>query len=192
LKYGNRIYKKLSFLKKLSFSSAVILRKSERGFTLIELVAVTFLMGMTLYFAIPRFQSVIGTDETKKFSRWIMFKTLELREKAVREQKNYVLHISMDSDKLWVSSDSMSEEALADAENQGAGYPIPEDVRILDVEYPVKGKISMGRADICFYKGGYSDKVLIHTEDDESNRTSILIEPFLSKIKVYEDYAEFN
>lgn len=98
----------------------------------------------------------------------------------------------MDSDKLWVSNDSLSEEALIDAESQGAGYPVPEDIRILDVEFPVKGKVAMGRADIRFYKGGYSDKAMIHIEDDQSERTSLLIEPFLSNIKTYDDYVEFN
>ena len=166
------------------------MRNGKRGFTLIELVVVMTLMGLMLFYTLPRFDEAMTLDKSRKFSRWLILKTKTLKEKALQEKKRYTLHIGMDSGKVWVSDASMSEEALLSMEENG--HDIPEDLRVVGVEYPEKGQISAGTADICFYKDGYSDKVLIHLEDDDSNQTTFLIEPFLSKVKIYEEHVGFE
>jgi hypothetical protein len=113
-----------------------------------------------------------------------------LKEKAVHDQKRYVLHLSLDSNRLWVSSDTMSAEELEDA--AAIGYNLPEDIKLLDVEYPDKEKISVGRADIYFYKKGYSDKAIIHITNNDNEVLSFLIEPFLSRARLYNKYLEFE
>ncbi len=159
------------------------------GFTLIELIVVVFLISIMLFFTMPRFQDAVLSDKTKKTSLWIIGKVRALKEKAVSDQKLYTLHVNLDADRLWITNESMSEEELQNAERQG--YELPNDVKALDVEYPDKGKISASLADICFYKKGYSDKALIHIEDDDK-KLSFLIEPFLSGVKLYEKYAGFE
>ncbi len=160
------------------------------GFTLLELIVVIALIGMMLLFTLPSFHNVLGPDETKKLAQWIMVKTQTLKENAYRSQQLYSLHVSLDNGTLWITDESMSEEMLENAGNQG--FTLPDDHRIIDIEYPIKGKISSGETEICFYKGGYSDKVLIHVEDDDSNQMSFLIEPFLPKVKMYDDYVGFE
>ena len=161
-----------------------------QGFTLIELIVVITLISLMLFFAIPRFQVDVLSDNTNKVSRWIMVKVHSLKEKAVREQKLYVLHISLDSNRLWVTSEIMSQEELQAAEANG--YELSNDINLLDVEYPDEEKISVGRADIYFYKKGYSDKAIIHISNDDNERRSFLIEPFLSRVRLYNKYIGFE
>lgn len=161
-----------------------------QGFTLIELIVVITLISLMLFFAIPRFQVDVLSDNTNKVSRWIMVKVHSLKEKAVSEQKLYVLHISLDSNRLWVTSEIMSQEELQAAEANG--YELSDDINLLDVEYPDEEKISVGRADICFYKKGYSDKAIIHISNDDNERRSFLIEPFLSRVRLYNKYIGFE
>ncbi|MDM8550444.1 type II secretion system protein [Desulfobacterales bacterium HSG2] len=170
--------------------SAFRVPRSGRGFTLIELIVVISLISIVLFFSMPRFQDAVVMNQANKFSRWIILKTQTLKERSAQEKALYTLHIGMDSGKVWISNASMSEESLLEAEENG--YDIPEDVRVLDVEYPDKGIISIGAAEICFYKNGYSDKVLIHIEDDDGEQRTFLIEPFLSKVKIYEEYVGFE
>jgi hypothetical protein len=148
------------------------------------------LISLMLFFAIPRFQVDVLSDNTNKVSRWIMLKVHALKEKAVHEQKLYVLHLSLDSNKLWVTSDIMSEEELQTAALNG--YELPENIKLLDVEYPDEEKISVGRADIYFYKKGYSDKAIIHISNNDNELLSLLVEPFLSRVRLYNKYIEFE
>ena len=164
--------------------------RQNNGFTLIELIVVISLISLMFFFAIPRIQVDILSDNTRKVSQWIMLNISALKEKAVHDQKRYVLHLSLDSNRLWVSNDTMSAEELEDA--AAIGYNLPEDIKLLDVEYPGKEKISVGQADIYFYKKGYSDKAIIHITNNDNKVLSFLIEPFLSRARLYNKYLEFE
>ena len=87
------------------------------------------------------------------------------------------------------TNELMSQEDLERAAlNSNA---LPKDVRIIDVEYPVIGKIESGQTEIAFYKAGYTDKALVHIQDGETY-LSFLIEPFLTQVKFFEIYASFD
>ena len=161
-----------------------------KGFTLIELIVVISLISIMLFFAFPRFQSNVLSDSTKEVSRWILLKIPFIKESAAREQRRYILHVSLDSSKLWITHEAMLEEALQSAETNA--YKLPEDIKLLDVEYPDQQKISVGQADIYFNEKGYSDKAIIHFENDDNEKFSFLIEPFLLRVRLYNSYAEFG
>jgi prepilin-type N-terminal cleavage/methylation domain-containing protein len=161
-----------------------------KGFTLIELIVVISLISIILFFAIPRFQSNVLSDGTKEVSRWMLLKIPNIKERAAREQKTYILHVSLDSNKLWVTHEAMLQEELQSTETNG--YKLPEDIKLLDVEYPYQEKISVGQADIYFNKNGYSDKVIIHLENDNNEQFSFLIESFLLPVRLYNSYSEFE
>ncbi len=160
------------------------------GYTLIELVVVMALISIMLFVALPRFRDNKLTDQARKTSRWVITQARHLKQQSVREKKDYILHVDMEDDKLWISNRDMEEEALQYAENEA--YYLPEDVSIMDVEFPGKGKISVGQAEIYFYAKGYSDKALIHLEQDNERQFSFLIESFLPQIKYTEGYKDFE
>jgi len=167
----------------------MIQSEQNRGFTLIELMVVISLISIMLFFSMPRFQNTIMTDSKRSTARWIIGKVRILKERSARNQKLYILHVNMDTNRLWTSNGAMSEEDLQSAQQKG--YEIPGDLKVQNVEYPEKGIISFGQADICFYSKGYSDKALIHIQDDDG-KMSFLIEPFLPKVKMYEKYVGFE
>ena len=159
------------------------------GFTLIELIVVMSLIGLMLFFSLPRLQHNPFLDDSKKSSRWLINKIQALKESAVRDQKRYTLHLDLDSGRIWETNESMSQEDLESAAlNSNA---LPDDVRIIDVEYPVKGKIESGQTEIAFYKAGYTDKALVHMQEGEKY-LSFLIEPFLTQVQFFEIYATFE
>jgi general secretion pathway protein H len=159
------------------------------GFTLLELIVVMSLMGIMLVFTVPRFHETLFLDDTKTGSRWLIGKIQALKEAAIRNQKQYSLHINLDAEQFWETDASMSAEDLENAAmNAGS---LPDGLKIADIEYPIGGKITSGQADITFYKNGTSDKVLIHIQDGDQYE-SYLIEPFLSEVTRYEMYASFE
>jgi prepilin-type N-terminal cleavage/methylation domain-containing protein len=167
------------------------IQKSASAFTLLEVMVAVSIMAIVLVaVVVPRFQDAMAGDDSKKISRWIMAKTQAMKEQAIIAQKTYTLHISLDSGKFWMTTEGMEKEAVQEAEKKG--FSLPEEFRVTDVEFPIQGRVTAGRADIRFYKDGYSDNVMIHIEDDDNNQYSFLIEPFLTKVKLYEDYVGFE
>jgi len=159
------------------------------GFTLIELIVVISLLGIMLVFSLPRLQYNPFLDDTKESFRWLIGKVQALKESALRDQKNYTLHLDLDSGRMWETSQSMSQE---DTESSALNsYELPDDLRIVDVQYPQRGKVDSGMIEINFYKGGYTDKALIHIQDGD-RYVSFLIEPFLANVKFFQKYAGFE
>ncbi len=157
------------------------------GFTLIELIVVLSLISIIIFVSVPRFHNETLPDNTKKLSRWIMLTSQSLKEKTFCNQKLYTMHVDMETRQLWVTDESMSEDEVLKAGQKG--FLIPDDVEVLDVEFPGNNKIISGLANINFYANGYSDMALIHIKDNDDNQLSLLIEPFLSKVKLYEKYS---
>jgi prepilin-type N-terminal cleavage/methylation domain-containing protein len=170
-------------------SGKTTLKGNRLGFTLIELIVVISLIGLMLFFSLPRLQNNPFLDDSKESARWLIGKIQVLKESAIRDQKQYSLHFDLDSGRIWETNESMSQE---DAENAALdSYALPEDLRIIDIEYPAKEKITSGQADITFYKAGYTDKAFIHIQDGETY-LSFLIEPFLTNVQVIETYVDFE
>ncbi len=164
--------------------------RSDRGFTLIELVVVMALMSIMLAFSMPRFRNTLLSDPSREVSRWILLTVPALKKRAVQEQKQYILHIDIDDNQLWVTDDTMSEEEAEAAISKG--LVLPDGLNLLDIEYPGRERITSGQAEIRFYRKGYSDKAYIHTEDGDNGQRSYLIEPFLHRVKRYEQYVAFE
>ena len=137
----------------------------------------------------PRLQDNPFLNEADSSSRWLVNEIRLLREKALRHRKRYYLNLDLDSGRLWETNASMSEQDLESASLNS--HTLGGDVRIVDVEFAGKGRIGTGQAQITFYSEGYSDKVIIHLQDGDSYR-SFLVEPFLARVKIMDNYVSFE
>ena len=160
------------------------------GFTLIELIVVIALISIMLFFALPRLSSDVLDDDLNAASRWIILKVRALKDQARQEQQRYVLHIDMSTERLWISNAAMTNEERAQAAEDA--YRLPEDVKVLDVEYPAAERIASGEAQIWFFENGYSQKALIHLGNQAGDVRSFLIEPFLPSVILFTETVGFE
>ena len=162
----------------------------QAGFTLIELIVVISLMGLMVFFTLPRLGSNPFLDDSKQSSRWLIGKVQMLKERAIREQKQHSLHFDLDSGLIWETNESMTPEAVEEAVLNDS-YSLPDDLRIIDIEYSQKGKIYSGQAEITFYRAGHTDKAMVHMQEGDTYM-SFLIEPFLPNVQFFEEYVGFD
>ena len=158
------------------------------GFTLIELMVVMLLISIVLAVVIPRFDGGPMQDPTKKLSRWMVNTIRHLRSTAIQKQTNQALVIDLNEQRMWIVSEGMSEEELTSATEKA--FKLDTSMQIVNVQFPDQEPISTGSAEIRFYPAGFSDRALIHLENDDAERFSYLVEPLLPKVKMFEEWID--
>jgi general secretion pathway protein H len=166
-------------------------RFDDEGFTLLELMVVITLIAIMLGISMPRLGAALVSDPTTKVSRWLINNIGALKTEAVRKQKQYALRIDLDRQRLWVIHEGMSEEAEATAEEKQA-YQLPDDVQLHSLLIPGQDPVSSGTASISFYPKGYSDRVLIQLSNDDDERYTFWVEPFLVRITRLDGFETFD
>lgn len=161
----------------------------EKGFTLIELVVVVLLIGLTMVLSVPRLRYAMLTDDLRGTVRRMVGTVRTLRNEAIREQKVYALHFDLESNRLWADSADMTDEERIAAHQKA--FQLPKGVRVLDVWRSGKGKEVAGEAVIRFTKKGYMEQSVIHLGAEDGRRFTLIFSPFLGRVKVLEEYIEF-
>ena len=95
----------------------------EKGFTLIELIIVILLLSIFLTFSVPHFKTDLLQNNTGTTCRWIVKKINVLRKTAINNQKTYTLHVGIDSNRMWVTDESMSEDVMENMEQKRIRNP---------------------------------------------------------------------
>jgi len=160
------------------------------GFTLIELTVVIALISIMFFVTLPRIKNDIFVDQTKKTSRWLLTSVRYLKEASIRDQLDHTLHVDMENGKFWVTYALMAEEMIEKSETDG--LTLSDGIRILDVEFAGNRKMTNGVAQIQFYAKGYSDNAMIHVVNEDDRELSYHITPFLTRMKIIEDYVDLE
>lgn len=164
--------------------------RKTKGYTLIELIVVMVLIGLMTALAVPRFRYAVLTDNLKTTTRKLVGLAKGLRSEAVREHQTFVLHFDLESNRFWIDRAGMTEEERILAREKASS--LPRGVRILDIWLMGKGKKMAGEAAIRFNKNGYVQQSVIHLGADDGREFTLVLSPFLRRVKVIENYVEFE
>ena len=167
-----------------------LVKKKTGGFTLIELIVVIFLMGLIFSITMPVVRDTLLHDTLKTTSRKLAAQITWLRNESVSEYKDHILLFDIDNGKYWYEREDMSETRLQDM--KGQAHTLPDDVRIIDIDHYGSEKKVEGETGIKFSRKGYIGYSLVHLGDDGDRKYTIVLEPFLAKVKIMEDYQDFE
>lgn len=166
-----------------------MISQHSKGFTFIELTVVILLLGLMFALTVPRFQGALLTDDLKGSTRKMIGIIKNLRNEAIREQKDYILHFDLESNRFWIDSTDMTELERATASEEASH--LPDGVRIMDVWFRGEGKTMAGETAIRFNKKGYVPQSVIHLGSDDGREFTLVLSPFLRRVKVLETYVDF-
>ena len=163
-------------------------KQNERGYTLIELSVVVLLIGMMLFFAIPRVRDTVLNDDLKAATRQIVGAARELRNDAVRDQLDYILRLDLAEPGFWTYSADVTAEKQA--EIRKAAIRFPNGIRIADVRQPPEPRKTDGEVVIRFSSRGYVSPTVVHLVKEDRTFT-LVFNPFVQAVAVYEKSVDF-
>jgi prepilin-type N-terminal cleavage/methylation domain-containing protein len=165
-------------------------RGDPRGFTLIELTMVVFLLGIMLTLTLPRLRDVALSDNLKNTVRTLTSTVKEIRYQAIKDNHEYLLKFDFDSKKFWSDSPYLTEEKRIAAEE--SPITLPPDVRVIDISFKDGEKKTSGEVSINFSKEGYISPSVIHLGSDDGRQFTYILRPFLGDADIIEDYVEIG
>jgi len=169
------------------------LAKDSYGFTLIELIVVMMILGMTALLVIPR-MSAFHAGEMKRTSRHLANLIQQLTQESSSTKERYRLYFNLDSDEYWTvlvqerirESDRvifLSEKPILKRNR------LPAGISFEDVITAQKGKVTEGEIFSEFYPVGI-ESITIHLTEGESKWT-LLANPLTGRVKMFDHYLEF-
>lgn len=175
-----------------------------RGFTLIELVTVMAVMGIVLFFTLPRFDAFNPFGVSITPTGKLLLLVEQLKSRAIETGQGFFLHLDPETGKVWVTASTVSETAeggsgMASAKQDGLeneSMPDPvivfsDDCVLEDVKMPKIARNQGMEADdiaIWFTGEGYCDQAFIHIRENDLDFT-VVLEPFLSHAQLVDGYV---
>ncbi len=160
--------------------------KSRRGFTLIELVVVLFIVALVAGLVIPRLGLFISHGDTQKAVRQMRGLVRYLSGLAITTKTEYRLYYDLKKGVCWAAHRDEQGEFIPEQESLIRPLHLPPGVRFQDIITP-RGEHREGVAYTDFFPSGGVEWTLIHLEGD--SRITLRLLPLTGELKVYEGYV---
>ncbi|MEO5656126.1 MAG: prepilin-type N-terminal cleavage/methylation domain-containing protein [Nitrospiria bacterium] len=159
-----------------------------RGFTLLEIVIVVFILGLVALVVAPRLHRFTGGD-ARSAARELAGLVDGLVQEAVASHTIYRLNYDVDAEVFWVTALTQTGGVL----EEGPPRPkraLPADVRFADVMTPHQGVVTQGKAFTQFFPSGRVTRTTIHLKENERNDSTLMINPITGRVTVLDGYQE--
>lgn len=153
-----------------------------RGFTILEMLIVLFLLGGVLTLVIPRI--VIGEDLSST-GRKLIGILRSLQSMASTIQKPVKLYLDIDRGTYWAMViDGKEEKRPLDA-SWATPLSLPESIRFTEISVG-STKRTYGRADLSFFPNGRIDAATVYLTDATNSLLGLAVDPLTGRIRTSE------
>ncbi len=160
------------------------------GFTLIEVMLVTFLFGLIALLIFPKIGS-FGKKDLKQTARHLSQLIGYLAQESAATRQIYRLYYHIGRGEYWVAVGKPgldTIEFVEQTDNVGRRRALPPDIAFEAVVTSERGKVTEGEAFTQFYPVGV-DKSFIHLKDHDRTWT-LEVQSLTGRVKIHEGYIE--
>ena len=160
--------------------------RSSRGFTILEIIVVLFLLVGLLGIILPR----ISLEESLgSVGRRMVGTVRSLQSLAMLNQKTIRLYFDLDRGVYWPMILDGNQEKVPIDPTWATPLKLSETIRFSDI-LAGQGKKESGRVDLFFYPTGRIDPATMHLVDARNNILAIAIEPVTGAIRMSDERIE--
>ena len=164
--------------------------RDQKGFTLIELVVVIFLVGVFFLVAIPKFKDITEVN-IKSASRRLTGTIRYLYSEAVFKKRVYKLVFDIDTNEYWVEVIEGNEFVTPpDTFLQRKRLPVGVFFKDITTERSL-GKTEKGRDEfILFMPTGFVEPAVIHLTTEDGQAYTLATKPYTGGTIVFDEYID--
>lgn len=165
-----------------------------KGFTLLELSLVLFIIGLLVTVLVPRLGGLESARLEASAKRLAALVRYLSGEAAFRGQ-TYRIQYDLDQHRYGVQMLTPSQETktfVADKSPMAQSVQLPTNITFADIRVPGIGRVNTGQVFTHFYPQGYTDPTVIHLRDQQSRTITVIIPPITGEAAVYEGYVDGN
>jgi len=159
---------------------------NSRGFTLLELIVVCFLIGIMLVVSVPTLKNTFVDDPLKATARKIIGFINGVRELAAREQQPYFLFF--DRGDTLVRYEKDIPAGLKETKEVKQELDFPAEVKLSEIWTQSEGVYGDDQNRIWISPKGYMDQTVLHLAD-KTRVMSLHFSPFLESVTIYDKYT---
>lgn len=157
-----------------------------RGFTLLELAVIIFIIGLMLTIALPYFGGLKG-EQLRSAARQLAGKATYLFEQASAQKVVIRLVFDLNHNAYHVmvlDPYSAKPTFMPDSSPGDASVHLPPDVFIRNVTVEGVGSYDHGAVACQFYPEGYVDATLIHLADTSGDVMTLGFDPLTGRVRI--------
>lgn len=162
-----------------------------KGFTLLELIVVCALIGIMLTISAPSLRGTFFTNPLKSTARQVVGAINEVRQKAVRNQEPYNLHLSQVENRIWYEKAIKGQKENLDEDSDNSDtqeLQFPDSIRLANIWLQESGISPQGETTLYISKKGYMEQAAIQLSDEFDNYLSIECNPFTDPMAVTTEF----
>ncbi|MFY9396990.1 MAG: GspH/FimT family protein [Desulfomonilia bacterium] len=158
-----------------------------RGFTLLELIIVIVIVGITVGFIGPRLYTGISSSGMDEATREILAILQYARSTAVTRHMPYYVRFDIDGRRVGLfprpQSSGETPEMLKEKE-------LPPGVRLKSVKTPYQSEKLQGHLDILVTPEGVIEQGVIYLEGSLGKVYTLVVKPFSGMLEIHDRYVE--
>lgn len=164
--------------------------KYRRGFTLIELTIVLFIIALFSMLSLPMITG-IGADGLKVSARRLAGSIQYLYNESALSGLQYRLIFNLDQE-TYAAKRLEKDGTVSPVSGVGRERHLDRDIRFEDITIPGRGKFTTGDVPMNIYPVGWLDEAIIHLQNGKGRKLTLRIRPLTGSTEVYEGYRDFS